>query len=161
MIVNALKWPCADITDWWGKQNISLHMVLNGSHFFAYYIFKSILMNKYISIKFLMCEIAKIVISSGNGLAPVRCQAIYWTNDDQGFWHQITLLGHVELILGEHDRSVTEAANRSVLTLHLNFDFEVSGQHHLTYWQSCRSWNLKNLTSLPALSHNQKSLNKM
>ena len=32
-----------------------------------------------------------------NGLAPIRCQAIAWTNVDQGLWCHMTSLGNNEL----------------------------------------------------------------
>ena len=38
-----------------------------------------------------------VIIGSGNDLASNRQPTLTWTNNDQGFWHHMALLGHNEL----------------------------------------------------------------
>ena len=41
----------------------------------------------------------EVSTGSGNGLVPIRHQAITWTNVDQDYWHHMASLAHNELML--------------------------------------------------------------
>ena len=72
----------------------------NGQHF-ADNIFKCIFLkeNFFILIKILQIQLTLLNIGLGNGLVPIREQAITWTNADQDMRHHMVWLSHNELNL--------------------------------------------------------------
>ena len=82
----------------------TLRLRQNGCYF-ADYIFRVIFLNEnwciliQMSLKFVPKGSVdnKPAFGSGNGLSPVRCQAIAWTNDGSFHWCHMASRGHKEL----------------------------------------------------------------
>ena len=86
----------------------------------------------------------KVIIGSNNGLAPNRCQAITWTNDDKILWHHMVSLGHNELRSCEtsnpsaYDETISVLATYSVADISfVSQSLKVSAQESGTRGGSC------------------------